>query len=89
MFGFFPTDKKSQKLSFSRLIMIIVTVVLVVVPLRTSMHAIAKDYRITQSINSTTRDYIEDLHSHIALTNVSYEERQNTIRVNLVLQAPE
>jgi len=89
MFWFFPNDKKSQTLSLSRIFMVIVTVILVAIPLRTGMHAIAQDYRLTQIITSVTREYVSDIHSHIILTNAHYEDRQGAIRVNLTLQAPE
>lgn len=76
LFGFFPTDQKSKSLSFSRLFTILVTVVLVSVPLWTSMHAIAHDYRVTQTISSVSRNYLADVHPDLSLVQVQYEERQ-------------
>jgi|GEM_PF-2467301 len=69
--------------------MVIVTVILISVPLWTSMQAIAQDYKTTQIINLVTRDYISQTHSQFTVTTANYEEREGTLRVALSLQAPE
>lgn len=89
MFWFFPTDKKSQTLSFSRLLMLVVTVVLVVAPLRTSMYAIARDYRITQVVTNTTNTYLSTIHPQTSLLTMNYSDRQGTVRITLSLQSPQ
>jgi len=89
MFWFFPTDKRSQTLSLSRFLMIVITVFLVAVPLWTSMQVIAEDFRTTQTVRNVSRDYVQTIHPQITITDLSYDDRQWTVRVNLSLQSPE
>lgn len=89
LFWFFPTDKKSQHLSFSRFFMIVATVLLVAFPLWTSMQAIALDYRTTQTIKMVSQSYVHSIHPQIKVLQVSYVDSVDVSRITLSLQSPE
>ena len=56
--------------------MIVITVFLVAIPLWTSMHVIAQDFRTTQTVRNVSRDYVQNIHPQIKITDLSYDDRQ-------------
>lgn len=89
LFGFFPTNKAGQKLSFSRMFLVLITVVLVSFPLLKSMETLVIDYTQTQQIKTIAQEYFLGLHPSIRILEIKKNEYSDWIRITLELQVPQ
>lgn len=89
LFGFFPTNKAGQTLSFSRIFLVLITVVLVSFPLLKSMESLVINYTQTQKIQTISQEYLADIDPKIRILDVRKNEGVDGLRITLELQVPQ
>ena len=89
LFGFFPTNKAGQTLSFSRILLVLITVVLVSFPLVKSMESLVVDYTQTQKIQTISQEYLAEIDPKIRILDVRKTDTIDGLRITLELQVPQ
>lgn len=88
-FGFYATNKKGKKHSIECILLTIITIVLIIIPLRQSMKSIAEEMKITQNIEKTSNEFLRNINKKIEIKKISYQTQENnTLRISTTIDVP-
>lgn len=91
IFGFKPGNKKWEKRTFTNILLAFVTIIIISVPLISSMKSIAQNMNINYTIKTTISNYISNINKNITLEKFNYQHIDgiDKLLINTQISAPD
>lgn len=89
LFGFYPTQKDDLKRSLRNSVSALVMLVLLCIPLASSLVSITKNVHVQSTIKNTTNSFINNIDKRISLETLEVEKIDSTQEISLTLKVPQ
>lgn len=89
IFWFYPNQADDLKRSIKNTWFVVWMLLLIMIPLASSLIGITKDIRTQSTINDTTNSFLSNINEKISVENLEYDSKKNSKNISLSIKAPQ